>query len=82
MSLRRPNPISHDGGPIKAKASRWTFALAVGAALAFGGSQAAAAPAAGAELRVCDPVKCADFCRRSGAFTSFCFGQYCVCGHT
>ncbi|HEY0015684.1 MAG TPA: hypothetical protein VGC13_05175 [Longimicrobium sp.] len=60
---------------------RGLFGLAMVAALAFGASQAAAAPAAEKSAeRACGPTWCNNICIRGGFEGGYCYGGYdCVC---
>ena len=58
---------------------RWVAGTAVAGALAFGGAQALATPAAAAPPPTCDEV-CNRLCRAIGAFGGFCPSPgSCVC---
>ncbi len=58
---------------------RCGFSAAVLAALAFGTTQALAAPPAPAEVGLCKDSVCASFCRTIGFGTGWCVDGECFC---
>lgn len=64
-----------------ARTARWTLAAGVAGALAFGGTQALAAPATDPALGVglCTNDNCRTFCKAVGYGTGWCASGRCVC---
>ena len=57
---------------MRRKATRWSFMAATVFALGFGAAQAAAAPAAGAVERACNPKGCNQLCVAQGSMRGEC----------
>ncbi|MEW5927604.1 MAG: hypothetical protein AB1941_08970 [Gemmatimonadota bacterium] len=64
-----------------ARAARWTLSAGVAGALAFGTTQAFAAPAAdrAAEVGLCSDANCKFFCQTIGYGTGWCMDGSCFC---
>jgi hypothetical protein len=64
-----------------ARAGRWTLAVGVAGALAFGGTQAVAAPATGPVdvVGLCSDKTCRTFCQTVGFGTGWCRDGECFC---
>ena len=59
---------------------RWILSVAVGAALAFGAAEAAAAPRVpAAPARQCNNGDCKALCKFDGARSGTCGGDQCIC---
>jgi hypothetical protein len=63
---------------MRRKATRLGFAAAILAALGFGGTQAAAAPA-DAEVGICRDNLCETFCQTIGFLGGWCVNDDCFC---
>jgi hypothetical protein len=61
-------------------ARRGVFALAMAAALGFGGAQAFAAPGAAPDAQACTNAQCNTWCRQQGYDGGICAGSFgCAC---
>ncbi|HEU0080239.1 MAG TPA: hypothetical protein VFQ76_21510 [Longimicrobiaceae bacterium] len=65
---------------ILARAARWTLSAGVAGALAFGATQAVAAPTDPvAEVGLCRDSTCRTFCQTIGYGTGWCVNGDCFC---